>query len=79
MGELAAEIAASFLSTELGIPQGETLENHASYLGSWLKEMKSDPSYIFKASTQASKAADYLLSFVRKEETVTVVMSVPVG
>ena len=70
MGELAAEIAASFLSTELGIPQGETLENHAAYLQSWLKEMKNDPGYIFKASSQASKVADYLLSFVRKEETV---------
>ncbi len=68
MGELAAEIAASFLSTELGIPQGETLENHAAYLGSWLAAMKDDPSYIFKASTQASKAADYLLAFVKKPE-----------
>jgi antirestriction protein ArdC len=58
MGELAAEMAASYLATELGVPQGETLENHASYLGSWLKEMKDDPSYIFKASTQASRAAD---------------------
>ena len=70
MGELAAEIAASFLSTELGIPQGETLENHAAYLGSWLKAMQDDPSYIFKASTQASKAADFLLAFVSKEEAV---------
>ena len=32
--------------------------------------MKADPSYIFKASTQASKATDYLLSFVRKPEPV---------
>ncbi len=70
MGELAAEIAASFLSTELGIPQGEDLSNHVSYLASWLKEMKSDPAYIFRASTQASRVADYLLSFVRKEEPV---------
>ena len=70
MGELAAEIAASFLSTELGIPQSETLENHAAYLQSWLAAMKNDPAYIFKASTQASKVADYLLSFVKKEEAV---------
>ena len=28
------------------------------------------PGYIFKASTQASKVADYLLAFVRKEEAV---------
>ena len=70
MGELAAEVAASYLSTELGIPQGETLDNHAAYLQSWLKEMRNDPAYIFKASTQASRAADYLLAFARKEETV---------
>jgi hypothetical protein len=27
--------------------------------------MKSDPAFIFKASTQASKAADYILAFSR--------------
>ena len=32
MNELVAEIAASFLSSELGIPQGESLENHAAYV-----------------------------------------------
>ena len=30
--------------------------------------MKDDPAYVFKASTQASRVADYLLAFVRKEE-----------
>ena len=67
MGELVAEMASSFLSTELGVPQGEELENHASYLSSWLESMEGDPSYIFKASTQASKIADFLLSFVQQE------------
>ncbi len=67
MSELVAEIAASYLSTELGVPQGESLENHAAYLKSWLKEMKDDASFIFKASTQSSKIADYLLSFVNQE------------
>ena len=67
MGELVAEMAASFLATELGVPQAESLENHAAYLQSWLKEMKDDPAFIFKASTQASKVADYLLGFVEQE------------
>ena len=70
MGELAAEIGSAYLCSELGVPQGEDLANHAAYVQSWLKEMKNDPSYIFKASTQASKAADYLLAFVKKEEAV---------
>ena len=70
MCELVAEMSASFLATELGVPQGESVENHAAYLKSWLKNMKNDPSYIFKASTQASKVADYLMSFIRQPEEV---------
>jgi antirestriction protein ArdC len=64
MGELAAEIASSYLSQELGLPQGR-LADHAAYVKVWLDAMKGDPSYVFKASTQASKATDFLLSFVR--------------
>ncbi len=70
MGELAAEIAASFLAAELGVPQGESLENHVAYLQSWMTEMKDDPSYIFKASTQASKVTDFLLAFTHQPEEV---------
>lgn len=64
--ELAAELAASFLSTELGVPHGEQMENHAAYLKGWLDRMKADPSFLFQASSQASKVADYLLSFVQE-------------
>lgn len=67
MNELIAEIASSFLATELGVPQGESLENHASYLKHWLEAMKGDTSFIFRASTQASKVTDFLLSFAATE------------
>ena len=67
MGELVAEMSSCFLAAELGIPATD-LGNHASYLGSWLQAMKGDPSYIFKASSQASKTADFLMSFVRPAE-----------
>lgn len=63
MGELIAEMASCFVCTELGIPLAEGIDNHAAYLGGWLKALKDDPSFIFKASTQASKVTDYLLSF----------------
>lgn len=63
MGELVAEMASSFLATELGVPQAEDLGNHAAYLKSWLGAMKGDPAFIFKASSQASKVADFLLAF----------------
>jgi antirestriction protein ArdC len=69
MGELIAEMASCFLATELGIPNGEPLENHAAYLKSWLEAMHNDVNFIFKASRQASKVCDFLLSFVRQAET----------
>jgi antirestriction protein ArdC len=65
MGELIAEIGSCFLASELGIPNAETLPNHASYLQSWLKAMQNDHRFIFHASSQASKAADFILSFSR--------------
>jgi len=36
---------------------------HADYLGSWLTVLRADSRAIFKAASQASKAADYLLAF----------------
>jgi antirestriction protein ArdC len=36
---------------------------HADYLGSWLAVLRQDNRAIFKAASQASKAADYLLAF----------------
>jgi antirestriction protein ArdC len=63
MGELVAEIGACYLARELGVPASENLGNHVSYLGHWLRAMRGDPRFIFTASAQASKAADYLLSF----------------
>jgi antirestriction protein ArdC len=68
LGELAAEIASCYVSAELGIPQGETLENHAAYVQNWLESMKGDRNYIFKASKQASKVTDFLLGLVKQPE-----------
>jgi len=70
MGELIAEMSATFLCQELGVPNGGDLTNHASYLQSWIAAMKGDSKFIFQASTQASKVTDFLLSFVRKEQPV---------
>lgn len=62
--ELVAELAATFLSSELGIPQPEGLGNHAAYLQAWLNQMKEDSSFIFVAARQASQVANFLLSFL---------------
>ena len=52
-----------FIASTAGIPQSETeFQNHASYIDSWLSNLRNDNMYIFKAATEASKAAGYLLS-----------------
>jgi antirestriction protein ArdC len=68
LGELVAEIGACYLAREVGVPASEKLDNHVAYLSNWLKAMKVDPKFIFTASSQASKAADFLLAFSRPIE-----------
>jgi antirestriction protein ArdC len=69
IGELIAEIGGVYVCRELGVPS-DNLDNHTAYLASWLSAMKSDPRFIFMASAQASKAADYILSFSREPDDV---------
>ena len=59
--ELVAELGAAFLCADLGIIP--MLENHASYLQSWLKVLKKDKRAIFRASSQAQKAVEHLHSY----------------
>ena len=58
--ELCAELTSAFLCAALGIVP---TVRHADYLGSWLAVLRQDNRAIFKAASQASKAADYLLAF----------------
>jgi antirestriction protein ArdC len=58
--ELCAELASAFLCAALGIVP---TVRHADYLGSWLAVLREDSRAIFKAASQGSKAADYLLAF----------------
>lgn len=58
--ELVAELSSCFTCAELGI-QGE-YEQHVSYLDSWLKVLKGDKTFIFKAAAAASKAHAFLMN-----------------
>lgn len=60
--ELIAEIAATFVASELNISDELNLENHASYLASWIEILKNDNRAFFTAVTQARLASNYLLS-----------------
>ena len=55
-----AELASAFLCAALGI---EPSVRHADYLGSWLEVLRADNRAIFKAASQASKAAEFLLQY----------------
>lgn len=57
--ELVAELGAAFLCGALGITP-EVREDHAAYLGHWLKVLKSDKRAIFTAAAHAQRAVDYL-------------------
>ncbi|MBK8483854.1 MAG: DUF1738 domain-containing protein [Saprospiraceae bacterium] len=59
--ELVAEMGASFLCSSVQIDYDNIVENNAAYLAGWLKVLKEDSKFIFKVSSEAQKAADYIL------------------
>jgi len=80
LGELRAELSAAYLMAAVGVPQigADLTANTASYLESWIKCLKEDHSAIFKISSAASKAADFILSFSQEaqaEEEIEEVMA----
>jgi HK97 family phage prohead protease len=59
--ELIAEIASAFFMAAHGLTP-EPREDHAQYLASWLKKLKSDPDAMKKAFGEAQKAHEYAIS-----------------
>lgn len=57
--ELVAELTSAFVSSDLNL-SGQ-LENHASYLKSWLKVLKDDNKALIKASRLAQAASNYIM------------------
>lgn len=55
-----AELGSAFLCAEAGSDNSE-LDNSAAYIQSWLKVLKNDKRLIVSASSQAAKAARYIL------------------
>lgn len=62
--ELIAEINAAFCCASLGIVP---TVRHADYIAAWLEVLRDDNRAIVRAASQASKAADYILSFLPKD------------
>jgi len=64
---LVAELGAAFLCSEFEIT-AVTKEDHASYIGNWLKVLKDNKNCIFTAASEASKACDFLQNLQTKPD-----------
>lgn len=62
--ELRAEITSLMLCQKMGI--GHNFENHASYVGAWVRILQDDPNEILRASRDAEKISDYIMAFDRE-------------
>jgi antirestriction protein ArdC len=59
MEELVVELGTAFFSADLELTP-EVREDHAAYIGSWIKVLKNDKRAIFTAASHAQRAADFL-------------------
>jgi antirestriction protein ArdC len=59
MEELVAELGSAYLCADLGLTP-EVREDHAAYIGSWIKVLKSDKRAIFTAAAHAQRAVNFL-------------------
>lgn len=66
--ELVAEINAAFCCAALGI--APTVQ-HAGYIGAWLEVLREDSRAVVRAASQATKAADWILSFLPADDQRT--------
>jgi antirestriction protein ArdC len=67
MEELVAEMGSAFLCEEFGV-QGRL--QHPEYIGHWIKKLQDDKRAIFRASTQAKKAAEFITASEEADEEV---------
>lgn len=66
--ELRAELGAFFIGTDLGIEGSqELLDSHTGYLESWISVLENDPNELFRACSDAQKAAQYLTDNYEKK------------
>jgi antirestriction protein ArdC len=63
--ELVAEMSAAFCCAALGIVP---TVRHTDYIGSWAEVLREDNRAIIRAASHASKAADYILSFLPADD-----------
>lgn len=68
--ELVAELGSAFLAADLELTP-EPREDHAAYIGSWLKVLQNDKRAIFTAAAHAQRAVDFLHGLQPKTDQIT--------
>lgn len=58
--ELVAEMTSALLGADLGLPTSH-IDDHAAYIGSWLRVLRKDARAIMTAAAKAEAATGYLL------------------
>ncbi|MEP3674962.1 zincin-like metallopeptidase domain-containing protein [Sulfitobacter sp.] len=66
--ELVAEIGACFLGAQIGV--APEFDQSAAYVEGWLKALKEDTRAIFRAASEAQKAADFVLQAAGQSKEV---------
>lgn len=76
--ELRAEMSSAILAAKTGVAPDPNsaqwrshMENHAAYLSSWIKAVRSDPLAIFSAARDAEKVSEYLLTLALEREQMS--------
>ena len=63
--ELRAKMASAFMCSSIGI--SVDVNRNAAYLTNWIQALKEDKYEIFRASSDAQKISDYILSFADEQ------------
>jgi antirestriction protein ArdC len=64
MEELVADIGAAILGAALALPEAD-LDNHAAYLGHWVKILKTNKNAILTAASKADEAVNFIMGFAQ--------------
>lgn len=59
--ELIAEIGSAYLCAMCGV-SNSVIDNQVSYIDGWKSKLKNDPEVLIRASVQAKKAVEFLVS-----------------
>lgn len=66
--ELVAEIGACFLGAQIGVTP--EFDQSAAYVEGWLQALKEDKKAVFRAASEAQKAADFVLAAAGQSKEV---------